>query len=100
MIYIIRAGLCGLVKIGTAIDPQGRLKALQTGHYESLHIIRLLEGNHERESFFHRQFRGWHIRHEWYHFDDSMMTYEPPEIQEQTAKYDPMYDFKGRDIWK
>lgn len=57
MIYFIQAGESGPIKIGVALDPCKRLAELQTGHYEGLRIIGLMDGERldEKQNYKLRQ---------------------------------------------
>lgn len=80
-VYFIRAGHSGPVKIGTADDPERRLRHLQTAHYETLRIIRTLDGGVDVESWLHKRYKKHRIRGEWFDYQESMESIEPPEIQ-------------------
>ena len=75
-VYFMRAGLSGPVKIGRADDVPARMYALQTGHYETLNVVRTVEGGEAEETSFHRQFKHRHIRGEWFHWDENMLLAE------------------------
>lgn len=77
-IYIIRAGDNGPVKIGKADDVELRRADLQTGHHETLHIIRVIDTADHTEAALHRRFAQHRIRGEWFHFDPEMLTFVPP----------------------
>jgi predicted GIY-YIG superfamily endonuclease len=71
-VYFIQAGKRGPVKIGVATDVEKRLESLQTGNHQELHIRTLIvcdEKNHafETEKKFHRRFKHFHIRGEWFY---------------------------------
>ena len=72
-VYIIRSGDRGPVKIGYAASPYDRLAALQTGHFEQLSVVRLLDGGVADERALHRRFSGLRMRGEWFSFCPSMM---------------------------
>ena len=79
-VYLIRAGETDMVKIGWADDPEARRADLQTGHYEELRILRLIEGSPATERWLHRYFRTEHVRREWFQFRPTMMDIEPPHL--------------------
>lgn len=72
-VYMIRAGESGPVKIGHSTDPQARLAALQTAHFERLRIIRLLVGGEAEEAALHLRFADQHLRGEWHSFSRLML---------------------------
>lgn len=75
--YIIRAGTNGPVKIGRADDAEQRCRALQTGHPETLQIIRVVQTAFDAEPIFHEAFSAQRIRGEWFTFVDEMLTFDP-----------------------
>jgi hypothetical protein len=79
MIYFIRAGYSGPVKIGTAVDVRGRRSILQCAHYEQLTVVRQIEGGREGEAWLHQQFKELRIRGDWFHFDERMLAIEVPQ---------------------
>jgi hypothetical protein len=79
-VYFIQIGIDGPVKIGRTRNPKQRLEALQTGHYETLALIRVIDGGKEEELWFHREFQDFHIRNEWFKFHDNMMVLVPTNI--------------------
>jgi hypothetical protein len=79
MIYFIRAGLSGPVKIGRADDPQSRIEYLQTGHYEELTLVRCIDGSMMEERWLHQEYAALRIRGEWFHYDAAMMSVVPPD---------------------
>ena len=66
LVYFIRVGDDGPIKIGIARDPKARLSGLQTGHHETLNMLALTVGGAEQERLYHRQFRDHHLRGEWF----------------------------------
>lgn len=72
-VYLIQAGGLPIVKIGKANCPVTRLAQHQTGHWETLKIIRLWVGDHAEESMLHRRFSDLHIRGEWFSFSKAML---------------------------
>ena len=56
----------GPIKIGVAINPQSRLKGLQTSHPSQLRILALTTGGTQQESAYHRQFGAHRLTGEWF----------------------------------
>lgn len=79
-VYILQAGNTDMVKIGWAEDVESRRAGLQTGHYEELRIIRVIETTAPAERWLHRHFAAQHVRNEWFRFHPEMLTIEPPTI--------------------
>ena len=71
-VYFIQSGNVGPVKIGVAKNVQKRLDALQTGNHMELKLITkiICEGMvhaYAMEKKFHRKFKKYHIRGEWFY---------------------------------
>lgn len=72
MIYFLRAGPDGPVKIGQTVNLKSRIASLQTGHHTALITWRVFEGSDQEEAQLHAKFRASHIRGEWFHYNDQM----------------------------
>lgn len=66
MVYFIRAGADGPIKIGIARDPAGRLATLQTGHHDTLSIVAITAGGSAQEAAYHAAYRAHRLRGEWF----------------------------------
>lgn len=81
MIYFVRAGSDGPVKIGFAeIDIAKRIALLQCGNHLELTLIRWTEGGRAEEAWLHRYFRSKRIAREWFTFDAEMEYIVPPVL--------------------
>lgn len=78
-VYFIRCGEDGPVKIGIASDVEARRTALQTAHFEELHVLRSVDGTHRHERWLHDRYAANHIRGEWFRFDPEMLSVELPD---------------------
>lgn len=65
LVYVI-ASASGRVKIGIAYDPEERLKQLQTGSFQRLRILGLLQGGSQLESYLHEKFKYQRLVGEWF----------------------------------
>lgn len=65
-VYFIREGAAGPIKIGTALDPYARLRAMQTGNSSDLVLLGATEGDAELERRLHDRFSTARIRGEWF----------------------------------
>lgn len=92
-VYFIRPGDAPVVKIGSTISPlQGRLQALQTANYQSLHVlgaidikkrhgltsdnrVELLKLAQAMERELHSTFAPRRIRGEWFHLTPELDQY-------------------------
>jgi hypothetical protein len=66
-VYFVQAMLSGLVKIGIATDPNGRLSSLRSGSPEPLELIASVPANKLFEQYLHGVFEPLHSHSEWYH---------------------------------
>jgi hypothetical protein len=82
--YIVRAGENGPVKIGWADDVPSRLATLQTGHYETLTVIREVDTWWQSEAEFHRRFASHRLRGEWFTFVPEMLSFVPTAPKPRT----------------
>ena len=68
LIYFIRAGKSGPIKIGwTNVAVEKRLAQLQTGNHVELHVMGTMVGDEAKERLLHKQFEALRIRQtEWF----------------------------------
>ncbi|MBW2003075.1 MAG: GIY-YIG nuclease family protein [Deltaproteobacteria bacterium] len=67
MIYFIRSGKKGAIKIGYSKNNiKDRMGELQVGSPELLTLIGVMEGNINKEKELHRKFKKYLIRGEWF----------------------------------
>lgn len=74
-VYLIRQGHDDLYKIGsTTKHPMTRLKELQTGNPQELHLVSHYRTKHHQkiEMLMHIAHEGHKVRNEWFRFDLSM----------------------------
>lgn len=84
-VYMIQAGEGGPVKIGHSNSEYrngifGRLQSLQSAHYETLSLLRVVPGERDMEDAYQFFFVDSHIRGEWFRFDRRMLTVDPEEV--------------------
>lgn len=72
-IYFIRGG--DLVKIGSAVDVQARLKALQTGSPVRLELIGALSAFAGEEYEFHAELAKFRVHGEWFKATEPVLGY-------------------------
>ena len=88
MIYFLRAGCDGPVKIGYAKrSVEDRVAGFQTGHYETLVVIRKTPGSRLDEAKLHRYFANQRLRGEWFKFCEEMMTIDVSTIQAGDVRF-------------
>ena len=81
-VYMVRAGSYGPVKIGvTEKDVSDRLKGLQRGHYETLNLLRTIEGGVYTEEWLHDYFAPLQVQYEWFIWSPEMLTIEVPDVE-------------------
>ena len=73
-VYFIRAGEDGPIKIGYAANPRKRLHTVQTAHWQTVRLVRLIDGGRDVERELHSRYQHLHIRGEWFLFDASMLN--------------------------
>lgn len=79
MIYIVRAGVTDMIKIGFANDVPARLRELQSGCWERLTVVREMPGDRTVERWLHGHFKAHCVRSEWFKFHPDMLTIVPPD---------------------
>jgi T5orf172 domain len=76
MIYFIRAGQSGPVKIGyTECAVEKRVACLQIGNPEPLRLLHVCSGGLDREQWIHRLFDHARVHGEWFAPCDELMNY-------------------------
>lgn len=71
MIYFIKCGR--FCKIGTSLNPQERLKELQTGSPHKHVLKATIPGNYQTENALHLVFCGQHVTGEWFRYDGPVL---------------------------
>jgi hypothetical protein len=79
-IYFIQAGKDGPIKIGWSVEPERRLQDLQCAHYETLHIVRLMDAEKPSERLIHQMLQQYHIRGEWFRSVKEVIEIPPPLV--------------------
>lgn len=77
-VYFVQAGIDGPVKIGFAANVAARVKAIQSCCPIDLILLRETKGTRFVETWFHREFAPFRVRHEWFTFDPRMLSLEAP----------------------
>lgn len=75
MIYFIHDRLSHAVKIGTADDPQKRLRLLQCGCPNPLELLAVLPGDRHDEEELHHRWRAVRLGGEWFRATDELMEF-------------------------
>ena len=68
-LYIIQSDLTGMIKIGRSINPQKRLKQLQTGNPNKLKLIALFENQGWKEKILHERLSTFRLEGEWFKYE-------------------------------
>ncbi len=74
IVYFIREVGTELVKVGKSVNPEKRLKSLQTGTPHKLELVHTVNSIKYNESWFHDILSKFHISGEWYQLDDLTMN--------------------------
>jgi hypothetical protein len=74
VVYFIRMGSDGPIKIGTALDVRKRLAALDCGPY-GLELLGTVPGDQPLEKRIHRALVAHRLRHEWFRPDPEILTF-------------------------
>ena len=98
-IYFVRADKSGPVKIGyTSRDVIKRVSQMQTGSPFPMVLVGVIDGGREQERAIQEQFRGLHLRGEWFIVDGALREYLDalplPTVTYEPKSYLPR---KGRD---
>lgn len=102
MIYFVRAGDNGPIKIGTTIDVGMRLKTFQTIIY-NITLLGVIEGGRSEEKSLHEQFSTIRLSGEWFQDTPELLEFinentvsldqlkqdKQPEQDEQPQEYTP-----------
>lgn len=65
-IYFIQAEGNNLIKIGIAINPEKRLRQLQSASPVKLHLLKTIEGGFSAERGLHKRFKDTRTHGEWF----------------------------------
>lgn len=75
MIYFIRSGKKGPIKIGyTDGDADQRLASLQPGNPFELNLLGCISGDMEREKLIHQKFEAYRVRGEWFRATSELLS--------------------------
>lgn len=69
-IYFIQIGSSGPIKIGHSLQPEQRMRQLQTAHPVTLRLLGVMRGTKERERILHTHFDWLRLRGEWFRPDE------------------------------
>lgn len=65
-VYVVQGEPETPIKVGIARDPRKRLRALQTGNPQTLHLLYVVPGDSKLEANFHRRLKASAIHGEWF----------------------------------
>lgn len=91
MIYFIRQGVDGPIKIGfsgTVRGARGRLDAMQTAHAVELRMLAVYPGTREDEKTLHGWFNVKRLRGEWFDPCPGLLS-----VVESREQFDDLLDF-------
>ena len=88
MIYFIRKGIDGPIKIGfTSSLAEKRMAQLQTGHHEKLHLLGTIPGLISDEKSLHKELVNYHIHGEWFEPKPELLMVISDVIENQREWY-------------
>jgi hypothetical protein len=79
MIYFMRAGDDGPVKIGWTTSLEARKESIQLGSAVRLVVLRTLDFPRWAEYWLHDHFASSRLEGEWFSYDPTMLTITPPD---------------------
>ena len=68
-LYLIQSDKSGMIKIGRSVDPEKRLKNLQTGNPNRLKLIAVFENQGYREKLLHEELDKFRKKGEWFTYE-------------------------------
>lgn len=88
MIYFIRKGVDGPIKIGfTSTFAEKRMSQLQVGHHEPLYLLGTISGSISDEKSLHRELADYHIHGEWFEPKPELLATISDVIENQREWY-------------
>jgi len=72
-VYFIRSGDQGPIKIGVSCNPQERLRSLQYGRTDILHLVGVMPGGIAQERVLHKKFYHSRLGEEWFRPTDDVL---------------------------
>lgn len=102
MIYLIVCEETNTCKIGYSLNPQSRLKGVQTGNPFKLSLNYVIRGSIKDEKALHNKFCEYSISREWFSCSDDILSYF--ESQSKITKADEVdttseYDERNQRIF-
>jgi hypothetical protein len=74
MVYLMRAGLTNLYKLGHTTQPKERLDKTQTHNHEKVHYVAMCRGGKDEEENFHKKYAARQVRvgrgKEWFELNE------------------------------
>ena len=93
--YFIQSVDGGPIKIGSSINPNERLKRLQTSHHSELRIIGIIKKNIERE--LHQRFNVYRLSGEWFNPEEKLINYINSHAEVQKNKINKCKKIKNKE---
>lgn len=75
-IYLIQAGTTPFYKIGVSKDPCSRCQQLQTGHQETLILVKTypVKFDFKTENFVHKKYASQNLQLEWFELTEEQVN--------------------------
>jgi len=75
LVYFVRSGANGPIKIGVTLNLKRRLEMLQAGNHRALRCLLTIDGDGTAERAMHSRFEAQHIRGEWFRYDGELRDF-------------------------
>jgi hypothetical protein len=104
VVYILYSNVHQAIKVGYASDIGSRISTIQISTPEKLSLMFTFEGGKELEEYFHERLKPFHIRGEWFEYNnfvkDFLVKYLEHQLEFFTFKADEklkddLYVFKN-----
>lgn len=85
VVYILYSHIHQAIKVGYASDISSRISTIQISTPEKLSLMFTFEGGKELEQYFHERLKPFHIRGEWFKYNnlvkDFLLKYQEHQLE-------------------
>lgn len=75
VVYFVRAGVNGRIKIGTTSSIARRIEGLNSHNPEPVELLATVRGDRRLEQALHEKFAAYRLHHEWFEPAPELLTY-------------------------
>lgn len=75
VVYFVRSGRSGPVKIGTTANLKGRLSALSHPLVDNLILLGTVDGGRGKEAEMHKRFKKYRLKGEWFKYEGDLAKF-------------------------